>query len=69
MSLECFILKNSCTNVTLFQVFQDIHFLIVLTIRLSNVYLNGIYFYLHNNNIYISFSLVVSTIASQGLTP
>lgn len=55
-------------NVTLFQVFQDIHFLIVLTIRLSNVYLNGIYFYLHNN-IYISFSLVVSTIASQGLTP
>lgn len=51
------------------QVFQDIHFLIVLTIRLSNVYLNGIYFYLHNNNIYISFSLVVSTIASQGLTP
>lgn len=69
MSLECFILKNSYTNVTLFQVFQDIHFLIVLTIRLSNVYLNGIYFYLHNNNIYIRFSLVVSTIASQGLTP
>lgn len=26
------------------------------TIRLSNVYLNGIYFYLHINNIYISFS-------------
>lgn len=69
MSLECFILKNSYTNVTFFQVFQDIHFLIVLTIRLSNVYLNGIYFYLHNNNIYIRFSLVVSTIASQGLTP
>lgn len=69
MPLECFILKNSYTNVTLFQVFQDIHFLIVLTIRLSNVCLNGIYFYLHNNNIYISFSLVVSTIASQGLTP
>lgn len=69
MPLECFILKNSCTNVTLFQVFQHIHFLIVQTIRLSNVYLNAIYFYLHNNNISISFSLVVSTITSQGLTP